>query len=973
MHRRAGRALGVRRGPLGLPPRRHRLPRARVRLQPGHVRRGRRRSSSAGGARSSWPGSASTTSTSSTCTRASPRRCSSARRRSGSTSSASSPAPAGCLRRRSVEQLRDARHRHGRRRPARAARRATGWCGPTAATPPSTPSACTRRRRPSGLPPRVPQDEIDALPRRELAEPADAAGPATIEAYTVMHARDGAPEQAIAACLLADGRRAWGTSSDAGRADVAARRRVGRRRRHPRPRRRPPPVAPSSHRGFGVDGVRCRRWTWTATPAQSARTQRYTLGEPRNIAVSPDGRRIVFLRSRGRDRPGQLPVGARRRRPARSGSSPTPPSCSAGRDDADLPAEERARRERAREAAGGITAFATDAEVTVAAFALAGRLFVAGLMSAAARASCPSPAPCSIPGPTRPPAASPTSAAGCCASASSTARWRVLAGGEADEPESITWGSADFIAAEEMDRYRGYWWSPDGERLAVARVDTRPVPALVHRRSRPTRRPSRPSWPTRPPARPTPTSRSTSSASTAPSSTSSGTATRFPYLADVALVRRPACSSPCSRRDQRAAAGARRRPRHRRDRRRASTDDDDHGSSSSPACPRLLRRRRAGHVRRPRRRPPAARRRRPVTPADLQVRSVAAVDATGRRCSSPTRSTTPPACRSGAATTGGALTRAHRRARRPRVAAGGGTTSCVRTATLGRARRAQWATLDGVELASHAATPLDPRRRPPAAGRRTAASPPRCCSRADARRARRCPCCSTPTAAPTAQRVVRPHNAHLGSQWFADQGFAVVVADGRGTPGRGAALGAGGPPRPRHAPCSRTRSTPSTPPPSEHRELDLDRVAIRGWSFGGYLAALAVLRRPDVFHAAIAGAPVTEWRLYDTHYTERYLGDPDERPRRPTTPARCCRCAAGLRPAAAAHPRARRRQRRRRPHAAAVVRAARRRPAPRGAAAVGRHPHDAAGGRRREPPAAPARLPPPFARTGARRLTTVRG
>ena len=53
---------------------------------------------------------------------------------------------------------------------------------------------------------------------------------------------------------------------------------------------------------------------------------------------------------------------------------------------------------------------------------------------------------------------------------------------------------------------------------------------------------------------------------------------------------------------------------------------------------------------------------------------------------------------------------------------------------------------------------------------------------------------------------------------------------------------------------------------------------IRGWSFGGYLAALAVLRRPDVFHAAVAGAPVTEWRLYDTHYTERYLGDPTEQP-----------------------------------------------------------------------------------------------
>ena len=57
--------------------------------------------------------------------------------------------------------------------------------------------------------------------------------------------------------------------------------------------------------------------------------------------------------------------------------------------------------------------------------------------------------------------------------------------------------------------------------------------------------------------------------------------------------------------------------------------------------------------------------------------------------------------------------------------------------------------------------------------------------------------------------------------------------------------------------------------------MDLTRVGIRGWSFGGYLAALAVLKRPDVFHAAVAGAPVTDWRLYDTHYTERYLGHPD--------------------------------------------------------------------------------------------------
>src|SRR5262249_58997518 len=57
-------------------------------------------------------------------------------------------------------------------------------------------------------------------------------------------------------------------------------------------------------------------------------------------------------------------------------------------------------------------------------------------------------------------------------------------------------------------------------------------------------------------------------------------------------------------------------------------------------------------------------------------------------------------------------------------------------------------------------------------------------------------------------------------------------------------------------------------------EVDLARVGITGWSFGGYASALAVLKRPDVFKAAVAGAPVTEWRNYDTFYTERYLSPP---------------------------------------------------------------------------------------------------
>jgi dipeptidyl-peptidase 4 len=105
----------------------------------------------------------------------------------------------------------------------------------------------------------------------------------------------------------------------------------------------------------------------------------------------------------------------------------------------------------------------------------------------------------------------------------------------------------------------------------------------------------------------------------------------------------------------------------------------------------------------------------------------------------------------------------------------------------------------------------------------------------------------------------------------------VVIADGRGTPGRGIEWE-----QAVHHDMAEVvlqdqidalRGAAAADP-----DLDLDRVAIRGWSFGGYLAALAVLRRPDAVHAAVAGAPVTDWRLYDTFYTERYLGHPDQEP-----------------------------------------------------------------------------------------------
>jgi dipeptidyl-peptidase-4 len=141
----------------------------------------------------------------------------------------------------------------------------------------------------------------------------------------------------------------------------------------------------------------------------------------------------------------------------------------------------------------------------------------------------------------------------------------------------------------------------------------------------------------------------------------------------------------------------------------------------------------------------------------------------------------------------------------------------------------------------------------------------------------RLPVLMCPYGGPGAQEVVKSARVYLTPQWFAEQGFAVVVADGRGTPGRGPAW-------------DRTIAgdfavgiledhvTALGAAAEKFTDLDTTKVGIRGWSFGGYLAALAVLRRPDVFHAGVAGAPPTDWRLYDTHYTERYLGDPSEQP-----------------------------------------------------------------------------------------------
>ncbi|MDG4864348.1 prolyl oligopeptidase family serine peptidase, partial [Streptomyces sp. T-3] len=142
----------------------------------------------------------------------------------------------------------------------------------------------------------------------------------------------------------------------------------------------------------------------------------------------------------------------------------------------------------------------------------------------------------------------------------------------------------------------------------------------------------------------------------------------------------------------------------------------------------------------------------------------------------------------------------------------------------------------------------------------------------------RLPVLLDPYAGPAMRVVLRARTWNSAvSQWFADQGFAVLVTDGRGTPGRGRAWETalyGDKLRP----VLEDQVDALRAAAQRYPDLDLERVAIRGWSFGGFLAAGAVLHRPDVFHAAVAGAPPTDQRLYDTFWKERFLGHPDITP-----------------------------------------------------------------------------------------------
>ena len=610
----------------------------------------------------------------------------------------------------------------------------------------------------------------------------------------------------------------------------------------------------------------------TSYPRQQARTRRFSLGVPRDFVVSPDGGRVVFLRTRsGTDRRTclwQFDVHA--------GTSTViaDPATLTSDEGGEVPAEERMRRERARESSGGVVRFSTNIDVTRAAFDLAGRVYVADLLAGGA---------IELPASGRAidPRIDPTGTHVAYVEGGALHVVRAEGGGARGllRPENpqVTYGLAEFVAAEEMGRQSGYWWSPDGVRLLVARVDVARVRRWYI---------SDPSNPATPPVSVAYPAAGTDNAEVTLRLVGvDGSAaadvrwdlTAFEYVTAVDWSEHGLVVVVQSR-DQRTMRLLEIDP---------STgetsvlreDTDNSWVDVVEGVPRRLpdgslvwtvdgdgaKQLVIGDT--------------VVTSADLQVHDVVDVDrdvvvfrasATRTEVGVYTWSRAdgvvevkPPGLAPGvwrARRAGGTTVIASRDLERPGVRVSvhreglpaGDIESFAETPAI--TLNVRLVTVGARNL--HAALVL-PLGHEPGSGK--------------------LPVLLDPYGGPGMQKVVASASMYLTSQWFADQGFAVLVVDGRGTPG-------GGPEWARSirgdlaGPALEDQVDGLQATASAWPDLDLSRVAIRGWSYGGFLAALAVLRRPDVFHVGVAGAPVTDLRLYDTHYTERYLGDPNREP-----------------------------------------------------------------------------------------------
>ncbi|WP_326664523.1 S9 family peptidase [Streptomyces sp. NBC_00385] len=641
-------------------------------------------------------------------------------------------------------------------------------------------------------------------------------------------------------------------------------------------------------------------------PLQFARTRRFSLGVPRQFTVSPDGQRVLFLRgTSGTDPVSRLWLyedGAERLL-----ADPLGPGFAGGAP-GEAPPEERDRRERARETSSGVVSYATDSAARLVAFALQGVLWVL-------RTEGGAPLRIATAGPVVDPRPSPDGSL--IAYVSRGALRTVRADGTEDRPlagpdgEHVTYGLPDYVAQESIGRSRGYWWSPRGDALLVARVDTAQV------RKRYIADPANPERPPRVVAYP--------AAGTANAEVSLHLMRVSGERTEVRLPGEAGEGHPEDVWTDRAfeyvvAAGW-----------------DDHG----PLVTVQTRDQRSVHVLEVDEASGAARTShrthdpawvalRPGTPSRLGSGALVVPARPGGDTQGLDIGgvTTPPGLQVreviGTAngrvffTAGEEPTEIHvwsyarddpddgfvRVSGAPGVhtAAVGGPTVVLdsrtpdgHTVTVLRA---------GVPTGSVAVLVEEPLVTPrPLAlslGERDLRSRlylPSWHRQGDGP----LPVLLSPYAGHGMQVVLEVRAWWVAvAQWFAEQGFAVLVTDGRGTPGRGEAWE-------KSVHGDRLTAVLEDQIDALHAaaarypDLDLTRVAMRGWSFSGYLAAAAVLRHPEVFHAAVAGAAPADRRLYDTHWEERFLGHPDVRPENYTRNSLLEEAAALTRPLMLVH------------------------------------------------------------------------
>jgi dipeptidyl-peptidase-4 len=602
---------------------------------------------------------------------------------------------------------------------------------------------------------------------------------------------------------------------------------------------------------------------------KQAVTQHFTLGQPRSFTVA--GGSIFFVRSQGsEDAAGCLWMAEITGEVLHERIIVDPKKLST---DEELPEAERRRRERTREQAGGIVAYSVDSVGQKIAFALGGDLYVAEVNGKLAQ--------CIVRGQNvYDPRMSPNGeqVAYVCDGA-----LKVVAslGGDPrvvtqHEHPDETWGLADCIAAEEMGRTRGFWWAPDSSQVLVELVDNRLVQSwYIGDPSHPASKPQEIKYPLA----------GTSNAALGLTIfTLDGRATevqwdtkKYEYLVDTQWGEKALYITVQSR-DQKTvqllavdtATGGTAMVHELADPQWVELQP---GLPCQQADGTILSWQ-DNEVRQ------LARDSKAITPASLQLSGLCGTDDDGTIWFTAWNDDPKSWQIYQAAPTKELVQLTHGEGLHDALIQDGLMIQFTRNMTGSRTRievfqrqSSEWHLLG--QLRNDAAQPpLTPQPHFYRTGLHKS-SVALLLPQKDTQQ--KLPVLINSYGGPHAQLVVSAQRAYLESQWYANQGFAVLVIDGRGTPGRTPAYEkaiAGD----LIAAVLEDQITALQEVAAKNDRLDLSRVAIKGWSFGGYLAAYGVVRHPEVFHAAIAGAPVTEWRWYDTHYTERYLGNPTQKP-----------------------------------------------------------------------------------------------